>query len=407
MMGSEDCEGFLPEIHMFSRNSSPYSSARGRTSVSRPKAISKVPRQTATSKVLPQIASLRVPLKAISKQAVSRRLILEEPNASQATSTAVRQEHIVTQEEQIPPGSAYERREFVFEEESMQMEELPELPSSLFDCVANGELRMELAAKLMLHRTKNGTFNYAAYDEFVSSNVAARAVSRYDGLDGFEDPHIVGCNFMAMRLLADIGKAQMMKIAQAVENLRQPSFREVGYYEPRDGEVESEKKGQHHPESHISVSFPFTTDHQPPSANSRIFAEAERKKRRDAKLKNLPDEIETTLIDFADDMMGYGYDELLPGAVVDFENSEFYASLGTDEAERKQNFDQASREKMRWRPQLFKALQFALRDIRSYTYKESESKWIPHKRQSKKVADEMIDDGAVTGDDDDLFIADE
>ncbi|CAJ0607868.1 unnamed protein product [Cylicocyclus nassatus] len=43
---------------------------------------------------------------------------------------------------------------------------------------------------------------------------------------------------------------------------------------------------------------------------------------RDAKLKNLPDEIETTLIDFADDMMGYGYDELLPGAVVDFENSE-------------------------------------------------------------------------------------
>ncbi|CAJ0589764.1 unnamed protein product [Cylicocyclus nassatus] len=28
-------------------------------------------------------------------------------------------------------------------------------------------------------------------------------------------------------------------------------------------------------------------------------------------------------------------------------------------------------------------------------------------RQSKKVADEMIDDGAVTGGDDDLFIADE
>ncbi|CAJ0591754.1 unnamed protein product [Cylicocyclus nassatus] len=73
--------------------------------------------------------------------------------------------------------------------------------------------------------------------------------------------------------------------------------------------------------------------------------------------------------DFADDMMGYGYDELLPGTVVDFENSE--------------------------------------RDIRPYTYKESESKWIPHKRQSKKVADEIIDDGAVTGDDDDLFIADE
>ncbi|CAJ0589691.1 unnamed protein product [Cylicocyclus nassatus] len=106
-------------------------------------------------------------------------------------------------------------------------------------------------------------------------------------------------------------------------------------------------------------------------------------------------------------MMGYGYDELLPGAVADFENSEFYASLGTDEAEKKQNFDQASREKMRWRPQLFKALQFALRAIRSYTYKESESKWISHKRQSKKVADEIIDDGAVIGDDDDLSTADE
>ncbi|CAJ0594015.1 unnamed protein product [Cylicocyclus nassatus] len=261
---------------MFSRNSSPYSSARGRTSVSRPKAISKVPRQTATLKVLPQIASPRVPLKAISKQAVSRRLILEEPNASQATSTAVRQEHIVTQEEQIPPGSAYERREFVFEENSMQMEELPELPSSLFDCVANGELRMELAAKLMLHRTNSGTFNYAAYDEFVSSNVAARAVSRYDGLDGFEASHIVGCNFMAMRLL---GPIMFEKLSEALENLCQPSFREVGYYEPRDGEVESEKKGQHHPEPHISVSFPFTADHQPPSANLRIFAEAEWKKR--------------------------------------------------------------------------------------------------------------------------------
>ncbi|CAJ0595620.1 unnamed protein product [Cylicocyclus nassatus] len=46
-------------------------------------------------------------------------------------------------------------------------------------------------------------------------------------------------------------------------------------------------------------------------------------------------------------------------------------------------------------------------EIRSYSYKESESKWTPHKRQSKKVADDMIDDGAVTGDDDDLFIADE
>ncbi|CAJ0600068.1 unnamed protein product [Cylicocyclus nassatus] len=148
-------------------------------------------------------------------------------------------------------------------------------------------------------------------------------------------------------------------------------------------------------------------DHQPPQRIQEYSLRLNGRSGRDAKLKNLPDEIETTLIDFADDMMGYGYDELQPGAVVDFENSEFYASLGTDEAERKQNFDQASREKMRWRPQLFKALQFALQDSRSYTYKESESKWIPHKRQSKKVADEMIDDGAVTGDDDDLSIAGE
>ncbi|EYB90329.1 hypothetical protein Y032_0221g2555 [Ancylostoma ceylanicum] len=60
------------------------------------------------------------------------------------------------------------------------------------------------------------------------------------------------------------------------------------------------------------------------------------------------------------------------------------------------NDDAAEQAKKEWRSHLFRSLQLALRDVRSYQYDCHERRWVPNKRQSKRTAmDAQLDDDVV------------
>ncbi|RCN37520.1 hypothetical protein ANCCAN_16576 [Ancylostoma caninum] len=84
---------------------------------------------------------------------------------------------------------------------------------------------------------------------------------------------------------------------------------------------------------------------------------------RDRSLKDLPRTIEMMLLDFLEDLIGYGTEE---------------ARAGDKCAER-----------LAYRAEMFKALQAALRDIRSYGYDHVEGKFIPSSRKSKRAEPAM------------------
>ncbi|VDP49740.1 unnamed protein product [Heligmosomoides polygyrus] len=81
---------------------------------------------------------------------------------------------------------------------------------------------------------------------------------------------------------------------------------------------------------------------------------------RDGTLKNLPDAVEGTLLGFAEDMLGYGKDELKFGATFDRTQSRYYMSLGNNDVERESALEDLIMERSVWRKQLLKALQRAM-----------------------------------------------
>ncbi|VDP23596.1 unnamed protein product [Heligmosomoides polygyrus] len=86
---------------------------------------------------------------------------------------------------------------------------------------------------------------------------------------------------------------------------------------------------------------------------------------RDDNLKNLPGEVENTLINFGEDMLGLGRDELQVGAVFDRTTSRFFLGLGKTDDERTTMYESLVTERITWRKQLLKALQRALSDVRA------------------------------------------
>ncbi|RCN24606.1 hypothetical protein ANCCAN_29696 [Ancylostoma caninum] len=94
-------------------------------------------------------------------------------------------------------------------------------------------------------------------------------------------------------------------------------------------------------------------------------------------------------------MIGYGCDEIKDPSGVDLTNSRFYLDLGENEAERKFELGILIAERKKWRPEIYRALQRALRDIRSYSYEASDKFiWKPNNRQSKRRFEEA---GGIDG----------
>uniref|UniRef100_W6NC36 Uncharacterized protein n=1 Tax=Haemonchus contortus TaxID=6289 RepID=W6NC36_HAECO len=118
---------------------------------------------------------------------------------------------------------------------------------------------------------------------------------------------------------------------------------------------------------------------------------------RNESLKNLPQKIEETLLGFGEDLLGLAHKELMaaPGASV--WSSSFYKQLGQSDEERSKQYERLCEEKIRWRSELFRALQRALRDLRGYEFTVNDDgsnfTWIPNNRKSKRPTC----DGSVIG----------
>ncbi|PIO59631.1 hypothetical protein TELCIR_18902 [Teladorsagia circumcincta] len=130
----------------------------------------------------------------------------------------------------------------------------------------------------------------------------------------------------------------------------------------------------------------------PPSEIQKYSVRMNRRSRRNGTLMNLPAKVEETLIGFGEDLLGLGHKELMaaPGASV--WASRFYMQLGQTEEERRAEYERLCEERLRWRPELFRALQRALRyysrrDLRLYEVATTEDgsylTWIPSNRKSK------------------------
>ncbi|RCN35157.1 hypothetical protein ANCCAN_18991 [Ancylostoma caninum] len=183
----------------------------------------------------------------------------------------------IEQEEEVEPGNVYYRPELDFQAPS---EEGPRAVSTLYDCISNGRLDLNRAARLILDQKPNGTFRQATYD--------------------LTDPP---------------------------QRIQEYSVRLHG------------KSGR---------------------ANS---------------LLGFPPELENLLLDFGEDLIGYGQNELKEGAVVNPSNSSFFMGLGNTHKERQLALEQRTDERIVFRSELFRALQLALRDIRSYEYDVRTSQW--------------------------------
>ncbi|EYC42239.1 hypothetical protein Y032_0538g3135 [Ancylostoma ceylanicum] len=100
-------------------------------------------------------------------------------------------------------------------------------------------------------------------------------------------------------------------------------------------------------------------------------------------LEDFPEDLQNTLLDFGEDLAGYGADELKSNTLVDLSSSTFFKALGITFEERKARLKELIDERMELREELFKALQRALRDVRSYSYEyygpdNSRFRWIPN-----------------------------
>ncbi|VDM68500.1 unnamed protein product [Strongylus vulgaris] len=105
---------------------------------------------------------------------------------------------------------------------------------------------------------------------------------------------------------------------------------------------------------------------------------------RNENLLGLPACIENLLLDFGEDMIGYGQNELKAGVVINPMQSSFFMRLGNTHEERECALQQLTQERVVFRKELFKGLQLALRDVRSYTYDVQRKQWMPSARKAKR-----------------------
>ncbi|CAJ0596232.1 unnamed protein product [Cylicocyclus nassatus] len=306
----------------------------------------------------------------------------------------------------------YDIREF-HEERTEQRPASPPLPSTLHDCISAGVLHVDTAAKLILSKMRREEFNEAAYYEFVQSDVAARATTTYGSLNrplGRDLDLLWG---IANRIIAEIARAMATKSIRCFDTAErplpvvattpsvtnctrmwridaEPPFSKVNLLKELDDWSPRKKDN-----AYVQVSALYRHILQricnPPERIREYSLRINTLKGRDLKLKSLPRGVTDILIEMVEDMLGYGHEELEQFRQTDLQESPWYQNLGSTEQERKQNLADLKEEKKNWRPQLFKSLQLALRDVRSYSYEAG--RWIANPR--KRGAPGEVDENTV------------
>ncbi|CAJ0606480.1 unnamed protein product [Cylicocyclus nassatus] len=356
----------------------------------------------------------RAPARARLTYAPPRaQLVIASPQtttpASQASQDVFHDENVPIAVEQVArPGNVNNRPEFNFEEAPR---ETRREPASLYECVSNGTLDMNKAARLILKQKRDGSFNQSVYDEFVRSEVASRV--HYFRNNGILD---ISDTVLEMRLtgimnymMADIQCAKFDRYTRAVElsEKKDTSVRVPGRpalilknctrawkidgpapfitadlkqmivnYHPKEKET---------PFQLFAGLFRYIIMRatNPPQKIQEYSLRLNGRNGRVDTLLNLPESIQNLLLDFAEDLIGYGHNELrAPQAD---KTSSFFIKLGSTDEEREQEFDVLQQERVLFRKDSFKGLQLALRDVRSYIYDTTKAQWIPGDRKAKRT----------------------
>ncbi|KHJ77177.1 hypothetical protein OESDEN_23203, partial [Oesophagostomum dentatum] len=197
------------------------------------------------------------------------------------------------------PGDVYVRQETpVF-----QRSEVSRNVTCLFDCISNHVLDMNLAARFIYEQKINNQFDEAGYKEFVRSDCADNALAfRYDGLDFLEDTVLESrLNNIALRLMTEIHCAKVDKLIrlQQITSNVDPLTKRITL------SPENLTK-----EWFIDGPAPFARITDPPDAIKTYSVRQNGRNGKCESLINLPSGVEATLLDFAEDLAGYGRSEL-------------------------------------------------------------------------------------------------
>ncbi|EYC43589.1 hypothetical protein Y032_0488g2354 [Ancylostoma ceylanicum] len=295
----------------------------------------------------------------------------------------------------------------------------PDIIRSMYRCITEDTLDLNTAARIIQNEKNRGTFSQAVYDEFVRSDIVHRVnVFKYDGLYG--NPHTLAdalrdftLSNIAHQLRADILTAQLKRISREIDvsttkdapqtdpkvELRNcvgtwildapPPFAKINLQEASE-KWQRRKRDTTFQQLTALFRFVLMQATDPPEKIQDYSIRMNNRGGRNGNLKDLPDIVENILVGFAEDMMGYGRDEIKNPSKVDLSNSRFYLGLGENERERKFELEILKAERKRWRPDIYRALQRALRDIRSYSYEDGTENfiWKPNNRQSKRRFEE-------------------
>ncbi|KHJ89352.1 hypothetical protein OESDEN_10825 [Oesophagostomum dentatum] len=312
----------------------------------------------------------------------------------------------IENEQEFSRGDVYVRQETpVF-----QRSEASRNVTCLFDCISNHVLDMNLAARFIYEQKINNQFDEAGYKEFVRSDCADNALAfRFDGLDFLEDTVLESrLNNIALRLMTEIHCAKVDKLIRlqqitsnvdpltkritlSPENLTKEWF--IDGPAPFARAPLHELVLRHRPKESGSTlqmltcmyRFMLTKITDPPDAIKTYSVRQNGRNGKCESLINLPSGVEATLLDFAEDLAGYGRSELRGSTLSQLDGpSSFFMSLGDTPEQRTEAFNELLREKACLRKELFKALQIALKDVRQSKYDPATGHWTPNDRKAKR-----------------------
>ncbi|KAL6731733.1 hypothetical protein Aduo_002567 [Ancylostoma duodenale] len=342
------------------------------------------------------------PVKMEEEESYSRKEFMEDEGEEESYSeeesmedededeSYSRREFMEDEEEE----ESYPRREFIFKK-SPPKKRRQEITYTLSDCISNGFMDMKRAAELIFYQMGRGVFSQASYDDFVNSEDAIKAVPRFSGLNDLTDPRVLWLNTLANRLMAEITRAHVLRTSSKLIERKTPPPNSTLHLSLSNC---SKKWKLQASSPFVELNIVRVAERWMPRKNDTVFQQltslfryillriteppqrikefAIRVNRgRDSKLKDLPKEVEATLTGFGEDIIGCGEDESNSDAVLNgpraFKRSKSLAVAPSERAECQSN--------------VWKSLQRALRDVRSYEFDEAKGKWLPNNRKSKRA----------------------
>ncbi|EYC22464.1 hypothetical protein Y032_0017g3366 [Ancylostoma ceylanicum] len=270
---------------------------------------------------------------------------------------------------------------------------------TLFDCISNGVLDMDRAGRVIFEQKLRGDFDQAQYDDFVNSEGAMRATPRFDidDVQDLFDIQVLRQNILANRLMGEITLAHLRKISQSsksiarsVLNSSMPKVDLLNISQPwvlqasppfveldlvRLAERWFPRKNDNTFQQLTSL-YRFILLHvtDPRHKIKEYAVRVMKSGSRNENLKDLPADVEATLIGFGEEITGYGSGERGRRRVLNLNGT----STDSDAVAA-----MTPRERDEWQSHVLKSLQRALTDVRSYRYDAARDQWFSNNKQKQ------------------------